>query len=200
MRKNKFAISAIFWGLTTFFAGAFVFLPASGTVAREAGWVPVDPPEKIKARNALSAPKKPAKKTRVDSPVVSRAPNATVYDNQPPVTEKEVTAFVELLPLFRAWARKNGEQAHPVLNGEGKPDFTYSPEAARWVEEREFNAPRFFCVMGKMAAGLVIVEEGNDFKGTRPADMPPVSPQELELVRRRLGELLNAGGPAQPIR
>ncbi len=49
--------------------------------------------------------------------------------------------------------------------------------------------------MGKMAAGLVIVE-----KGTRPPDMPEVTGPELELVRRHLGELLAAGGPPQPIR
>ena len=53
--------------------------------------------------------------------------------------------------------------------------------------------------MGKMAAAMVIVEEGNDMQGMRPQDMPPVTPSELDLARRHMGELLKAGGPPQPI-
>lgn len=181
-------------------AAIFSFFCAS-VFAREGGWVPIESPEKIKARDAGSLPKKSARRpVAIKAKSGERPAGATVYDNQPPVTENEVTAFVALLPKFREWARRHGEEAHPVLNGEGKPDFAYSRAAANWVEERSFDAPRFFCVMGKMAAALVIVEEGNDFKGTRPADMPPVTPQELDLARRRLGELLSAGGPPQPMR
>lgn len=29
----------------------------------------------------------------------------TVYENQPPVTDKELVGFLEILPRFRAWAR-----------------------------------------------------------------------------------------------
>ena len=58
---------------------------------------------------------------------------------------------------------------------------------------------RFFCVMGRLAAALVIVEEGNDM-GSRPADMPSVSNEELALTRRHIGTLLTAGGDAPPIR
>ena len=57
----------------------------------------------------------------------------SVYDKQPPVTEKEVLGFVELLPRFRQWARDNKEEAHPVRR-KGRPDFLYSPEAAAWVK------------------------------------------------------------------
>ena len=53
--------------------------------------------------------------------------------------------------------------------------------------------------MGRMAAALVIVEEGNDIPGTRPADMPTVSKSELELARRHLGVLLKIGGQPPPI-
>lgn len=125
------------------------------------------------------------------------APN--VYAGQPAVTEKEVLAFAEILPRFRAWAREGHEEAHPVVRG-GKADFLYSPRAAEWVTGQGWQPARFFCVMGRLAAALVIVEEGNDMRGTRPADMPSVTPEELTLVRRHLGILLTAGGDAPPIR
>ncbi|MDE5879781.1 MAG: hypothetical protein K2G99_07165 [Desulfovibrio sp.] len=115
------------------------------------------------------------------------------------VTEKELLAFAELLPRFRAWARDGHEEAHPVVRA-GKADFLYSPRAAEWVTAQGWQPARFFCVMGRLAAALVIVEEGNDMHGTRPADMPSVSNEELELTRRHLGTLLTAGGDAPPIR
>lgn len=124
---------------------------------------------------------------------------ATVYAGQPAVTEKEVLAFAEILPRFRAWARDGREEAHPVVRG-GKADFLYSPRAAEWVAGQGWQPERFFCVMGRLAAALVIVEEGNDMRGTRPADMPSVTPEELALVRRHLGILLTAGGDVPPIR
>lgn len=124
---------------------------------------------------------------------------ANVYAGQPAVTEKEVLAFAEILPRFRAWARDGHEEAHPVVRG-GKADFLYSPRAAEWVTGQGWQPARFFCVMGRLAAALVIVEEGNDMRGTRPADMPSVTPEELALVRRHLGILLTAGGDAPPIR
>lgn len=172
--------------------------------AREAGWVPI--PQPGSARDSVDrAPAKKIKKATA-RPMLSKNPSpanlprgGTVYDRQPPVTEGEISAFVDLLPRFRAWTRKNGEEAHPMVNANGKPDFLFSPRAAQWVRAQGFEPRRFFCIMGRMAAGLVIVEEGNDFKGTRPPDMPSVDPGELSLVRRHLGELLSAGGPAQPL-
>ncbi len=46
----------------------------------------------------------------------------TVYENQPPVTDKELVGFLEILPRFRAWAKEHKEEAHPVLRN-GKADF-----------------------------------------------------------------------------
>lgn len=179
---------------------------APNIAGKEKGWVPLEDARNLsvpvkreqikKSRREKAQKAAPATgKTKADA-----RPGQTVYDNQPPVTEKEISSFVELLPRFRKWARQNGEDAHPVVGTDGKPDFQYSQKAALWVEQHNFTARRFFCIMGRLAAGMVIVEEGNDYKGTRPADMPAVAPQELGLVRKHLGELLTAGGPAQPIR
>lgn len=122
----------------------------------------------------------------------------TVYENQPPVTDKELVGFLEILPRFRAWAKEHKEEAHPVLRN-GKADFLYSPQAAEWVRAQGWDPVRFFCVMGRMAAALVIVEEGNDMSGTRPRDMPGVTEEELALARHHLGTMLKAGGNAPPI-
>ncbi|MBQ7586178.1 MAG: serine/threonine protein phosphatase [Desulfovibrionaceae bacterium] len=118
---------------------------------------------------------------------------ATVYDQQPPTTEKELLKFLDLLPRFRAWARANREEAHPSLKN-NKPDFIYSEKAAAWVKTNGFEPRRFFCVMGRMAAALVIVEEGYDTKGTRPPDMPTVTESETTLARKHLGKMLQASG------
>lgn len=121
-----------------------------------------------------------------------------VYEKQPPVTDKELLDFLDLLPQFRAWAKVNNEEAHPILRN-GKADFLYSPSAAAWVQEHKWNPVRFFCVMGRMAAALSIVEEGNDMTGSRSKDMPEVSDSELALARRHLGTMLKAGGDVPPI-
>ncbi len=121
----------------------------------------------------------------------------TVYDRQGPVTEKELTRFLRLLPQFREWASAKNEEAHPFLT-KGKPDFKYSAQAAGWIQKQGWDARRFFCVMGRMAAAVVVIEEGNDFKGTRPADMPSVSQKEIELARTHLAELLQVGGASAP--
>jgi len=121
----------------------------------------------------------------------------TVYDRQGPVNETELVRFLNLLPQFRAWAGARQEEAHPSLTM-GKPDFRYSTEAAGWIQKKGWDARRFFCIMGRMAAAVVVIEEGNDFKGTRPADMPTVSQKEIELARTHLAELLQAGGAAAP--
>lgn len=122
---------------------------------------------------------------------------ASVYDNQPPVTDKELQQFLDILPQFRAWAKSGHEEAHPVLRN-GKADFLYSPQAARWVQTHRWDPVRFFCVMGRMAAALAIVEEGNDVH-VRAKDMPVVSEEELALARRHLGSILKAGGDVPPL-
>ena len=114
----------------------------------------------------------------------------SVYDKQPDVTEKELLQFLDLLPQFRQWTRAEKEEAHPILR-KGKADFLYSDKAAQWVREKSWDARRFFCVMGRMAAALVMVEEGGNSMA-RPKDMPEVSKAELELARKHLGSILKA--------
>lgn len=177
------------------------------TQARDSGWVP------LKNNNAANmrlpytyTPLKKGAQKEIQKKENSKgqfssgsSKRLTVYANQPPVTEKELGPFMELLPRFRVWASKNGEEAHPVVGDNGEPDFIYSANAAKWVSSQNFEPSRFFCIMGRLAAGLVIVEEGNDHMGTRPADMPAVDPQEIALVRKHLGELLTVGGPPKPL-
>lgn len=119
---------------------------------------------------------------------VEAAAVSSVYDKQSDVTEKELLQFLDLLPQFRQWTRAEKEEAHPILN-KGKADFLYSEKAAQWVKEKGWDARRFFCVMGRMAAALVMVEEGGNSMA-RPKDMPEVSKAELELARKHLGSIL----------
>lgn len=124
----------------------------------------------------------------------------SVYDNQPPMTDKELVAFMETLPHFRAWAASSKEDAHPSVDKKtGKADFLFSPKAAEWVKVRGWEPARFFAVMGRAAAALTMVEEGNDISSNRPPDMPSVTEAELNLVRRHLAGLLKAGNDAPPI-
>ncbi len=146
-------------------------------------------------REAARAARQKNRQGQVPRP---RPKGATVYDKQPDIVEKELSGFLDLLPAFRSWAQANHEEAHPQLT-KGMADFLYSKKAAEWVEAHGWQPVRFFCVMGRMAAALVIIEEGNDMKGTRPPDMPEVSPAEIDLARRHLGTILKAGGSAPPI-
>lgn len=123
----------------------------------------------------------------------------SVYDGQSPITDKELLAFMEVLPHFRAWAISTKEEAHPIVR-DGKADFLYSPKAAEWVTQRGWAPARFFNVMGRAAAALSIVAEGNDISAQGPPDMPTVTPQELALARRHLAALLKAGNDAPPIK
>ena len=152
----------------------------------------------VVAPGMAEAAQAPAAKKKVEQPAPSSSASVNVYDKQPPVTDKELLDFLELLPQFRTWAKGNNEEAHPILRN-GKADFLYSPAAAAWVQEHKWNPVRFFCVMGRMAAALSIVEEGNDMTGARSKDMPAVSEGELALARRHLGTMLKAGGDAPPI-
>lgn len=168
---------------------AFALLWAQTGFAREAGWVPVSR-EPYKPQYKSRVPKAKQSQKSVGAPQVKKG--ATVYDRQPPVTEAELGAFISLLPRFRDWAKQNHEEAHPIVNAAGQADFAYSPKAADWLASQGFAPVRFFCVMGRMAAGVVIIEEGNDMLGARPKDMPAVDQQEIALARRHLGELLTA--------
>lgn len=130
----------------------------------------------------------------------TRSASGPVYAAQPAVRGPELSRFLEILPQFRAFVRQEGEEAHPVVRN-GKADFLYSPKTAAWLESHGWNARRFFCVMGRMAAALAIIEEGNDLGANLPRDMPAVSKEELSLARRNLDALLRVGGaPAAPIR
>lgn len=173
-----------------FLSGA-VPLPASGT---EAAWAAQasDKPAKAKAEKKADRAKKGDRAKKANRAA------ASVYDRQPPVTEKELLGFLDILPQFRAWAKAGNEEAHPVLRN-GKPDFLYSDRAAAWVKDRHWEPVRFFCVMGRMAAALSIVEEGNDMSNARAGDMPEVSEGELALARKHLGSMLRAGGDVPPI-
>lgn len=174
--------------LLSLFVLALVLIWPQAGFSREAGWVPIPKePYKPKLKAGSSRPAKQAK-----AAAKAQAPSGTVYDQQPLITEAELTDFIALLPQFRGWARQNHEEAHPIVNAAGKPDFTYSPKTADWVAAHGFAPARFFCVMGRMAAGVVIIEEGNDLQGVRPRDMPSVDQKEIALARRHLGELLTA--------
>lgn len=169
------------------FVLALLFAWPQHGYSREAGWVPV-PSEPYKPQFKSGAPK--AKKAT--KPAQAAPKGATVYDRQPSVTEAELAEFIALLPRFRHWAKQNHEEAHPVVNPAGQPDFAYSAKSADWLKAQGFAPVRFFCIMGRMAAGVVIIEEGNDMQGMRPRDMPMVDQQEVALARRHLGELLTA--------
>ena len=195
-----------FWRLASL--GCAFAAAVAVTLVLAPGAVPAATPQMEAAMEAAGrtpAPKAKASKgarsrgaAKKAEPTKAAPAQANVYEGQPAVTEKELLAFTELLPQFRAWARESHEEAHPVVRG-GNADFLYSPQAAEWVAAQGWQPARFFCVMGRLAAALVIVEEGNDM-GSRPADMPSVTNEELALTRRHIGTLLTAGGDAPPIR
>ncbi|MDR0816677.1 MAG: serine/threonine protein phosphatase [Desulfovibrio sp.] len=116
---------------------------------------------------------------------------ATVYDKQPLVTDAELARFLKILPQFRRWTSENKENAGPVAR-KGRADFLYSARAADWVITKGWKPERFFCVMGRMAAAIFILEEGNDMSGEHPPDMPEVAEEELNLTRRHLEAILKA--------
>ncbi len=130
--------------------------------------------------------------------VCANAHAATVYENQEPIQEKELLAFIAVLPDFRVWANTHKEEAYPKVT-QGKADFAYSDKAAQWVTSRGWNPDRFFSVMGKAAAALFIVAEGSEVTKTPPPDMPMVTQAELNLVRTHFKALLESGRDAPPI-
>jgi len=123
---------------------------------------------------------------------------------QGPYTEKELVSFMESMPHFLAWARAGKAKVHPVVNAAGKPDFAYTQEAAAKAQELGWDPRRFFCLLGRTAAALYLVEEGTDLMHALPPDMPTVTDAEMALARKHLASLLRlesllragAGGPA----
>lgn len=123
-------------------------------------------------------------------------PAAELYA-QPPFTSQELTQFINDLPQFRAWLVAHHEKAHPILSASGKPGFLYSPLAAQEATRLGWKPERFFCVMGRAAAALAIIEQGAAITTAPPPEMPSVHAKELEFVRTHLASLLQA--IAQPI-
>jgi hypothetical protein len=129
-------------------------------------------------------------------------PEPDVYAVQPPYTEKELVKFIENMPHFLAWARVGKVKVRPVVNAAGKPDFAYTLEAAAKAQELGWEPRRFFCLLGRSAAALYLVEEGTDsMNNASPPDMPTVTAAEMALVRKHLASLLRAGagGPTPSI-
>ncbi|MEG1610532.1 MAG: hypothetical protein RR317_05055 [Bilophila sp.] len=122
--------------------------------------------------------------------VVTPATAEELYE-QPPFTPTELNKLIDDLPRFRTWVKVNKEKAHPILTA-GKPDFLYSPQAAQEVQRLGWEPRRFFCVMGRAAAALAIIEQGTELTNEPPADMPRVRPAEMDAVRRNLTSLLQA--------
>ncbi|MBQ1845857.1 MAG: serine/threonine protein phosphatase [Desulfovibrio sp.] len=141
-----------------------------------------------------AGPKQKAPKAAPSQAVPVPGQAFDVYRGQPDMTEDEIVRFAGDIGSFRSWSRATGEEAHPALAG-GKPGFVYSAAAASWASSRGWEPVRFFCVMGRTAAAMAMVSEGEDFK-SRPSDMPAVSEKECGLVRRYLGELLRAASGA----
>ena len=111
---------------------------------------------------------------------------------QPPFTETELNQFIDTLPRFREWVIANKEKAHPIVNDNGEPDMLYSDAAAETVRNAGWKPERFFCVMGRSAAAVAIIQQGEAIIKTPPVDMPNVSDDELDIVRRNLPSLLKA--------
>ena len=107
----------------------------------------------------------------------------TLY-NQPPFSEKELNQFIADLPRFRAWIKTNKEKAHPIVNEAGEPDFLYSKNAAGYIEAAGWKP------------AVAIIQQGDAITKEPPIEMPNVSDDELDVVRRNLPGLLKAISPA----
>ncbi|MBG3876182.1 hypothetical protein FVW20_03845 [Desulfovibrio oxamicus] len=118
---------------------------------------------------------------------------AAGFYEQPPFDNAELTRFIDDFPRFRDWVKRAGEAPHPSVGADGLPGFEYSAPAAAELERMGWKPERFFFIMGRSAAALADIEEGDALAGAnRPADMPQVTPAETELVRRQLASLLRA--------
>lgn len=124
-------------------------------------------------------------------PKAALAAGKSVYDGQGDMTEEELLRFTRHLPEFRAYASASGETAHPTTS-DGRPDFTWSEGAAQWARGRGWEPARFFVVMGRTAAAIVLIAEGEAAR-EKYRDMPEVSERDRRLVTKHLGEVLKAG-------
>lgn len=61
---------------------------------------------------------------------------------------------------------------------------------------RAGNRNAFFCIMGRAAAAVAIIQQGDAITKEPPIEMPNVSDDELDVVRRNLPGLLKAISPA----
>jgi hypothetical protein len=158
--------------------------------------------QKQSTQKQAGARKRAAQSAPVAAAAETAVPASNVYA-QDPFTEKELIRFIESMPLFLAWARGSKAKAHPMMNAAGKPDFAYTQEAAAKAAELGWEPRRFFCLLGKAAAALYLVEEGTDRMQalqTLPPDMPIVTETEMAFVRKHLASLLRAGaGGPQPV-
>lgn len=118
----------------------------------------------------------------------------TLY-NQPPFSEKELNQFIADLPRFRAWIKTNKEKAHPIVNEAGEPDFLYSKNAAGYIEAAAGNRNAFLHY-GASRRAVAIIQQGDAITKEPPIEMPNVSDDELDVVRRNLPGLLKAISPA----
>lgn len=137
-----------------------------------------------------AAPSAPSSGSAAVFPGLEKAGPHTVYAGQPEITDEEMKRFISFLPSFRSWVQGRGLTVRPRLTG-GKPDFAYPPAVGTWLSGQGWNPDRFFCVLGRSAAGMTIVSEGSDARA-RAADMPAVSVKELDIVRGHLAGLLSA--------
>ena len=124
-------------------------------------------------------------------------PNPDVYASGE-FDEQELLRFIDSMPRFLGWVREHKIAIHPDNSATGKADFYYTEQAAAKVTELGWDAKRFFCLLGRTAAALYLVEEGSDQASDLPKDMPTVSKKEMSLVRKHLGSLLRAGTGSPP--
>jgi len=154
------------------------------------------PAQKQSVQKKATTNKQAGETTPATAAVQSAVSTSDVYA-QSAYTEKELVSFIESMPHFLAWMRASKAKAHPVMNAAGKPDFTYTPEVAAKTRELGWEPRRFFCLLGRTAAALFLVEEGTDHMNALPPDMPTVTEAEMALVRKHLAALLRvrAGSP-----
>lgn len=117
--------------------------------------------------------------------------HASFYD-QASFSEQELLRFIEVLPSYREWARAEREFAHPSLDAQGKASFVYSKKVERKLQELNWSPQRFFILMGRSAAALAIIENPELAQDKRPAEMPQVRPEEMELIKKHKNALIKA--------
>lgn len=120
--------------------------------------------------------------------------------SQPPLSKKELNQFIADPPCFRAWIKTNKEKAHLIVNRTGEPDFLYSKNTVGYIEAAGWKPERFFCIMGRAATAVAIIQQGNAITKEPPIEMPNVSDDELDVVRRNLPGLLKAISPAPTLK